>query len=379
MLNFKDFLASTPKLDETKTVTIIFGTGVSKALSSHTAADWPGQIRFLADCLPATVKDALDVEKVLKVAKSHHYTGLLHMIRRELGARWESKLTHCIKQVIESPHPTGKPAVAEWTQVLAEIGDLVREGRVRVASTNFDDMIAKACKLKVITRRGDVYDPEVMDSTNPQLLIEPPLPPGEEHRKYALTDENRFTLRAWGDTHQRTSPLWKDILQRTAGVLHLHGWYRLPNDLVIDPVDYHLAVERAIGEDLAASLIESSLRRPDTITLLVGVGEGLLDDHFIQIFKSLIRTHFDYRSIKELGLSLPTLAEQNLWLLQEDQDKAKPDLLSEVLREHGIQHPDTKLVTCEDLVKVVGYEKDGTGDAFALAPHSLRSILTHYL
>lgn len=317
--------------------------------------------------MPREERCRLGAKRIIRDgAKSHHFTGLLHILRRELGpARWAAALTACVQGVVDSRKPDTDDGVANWKDLFRELGPEVRAGRVRLATTNFDDMLARDSGLKVISRTGLVFDP-----FNPATIV-PILPtvslPGQSLAPEESQESKRIVLQLWGNSADQSGRLHRAIWEKAAGVLHLHGWYQRPDDLVVDPVDYHLASERAVGLDLSETLLTNLLLLPTEIVVFVGAGDGMLDDHFVQVWKKTDsrkgESSFDPRT--------------NLWLLNRVRDSHLPGKLQGILDDqvgHGLR--------VEDILTPVVYGAEDPADVndnFQLAPLRIRDILTQYL
>ena len=356
--NFLTENSCPPNIDPV--VTLVFGTGFSKAFSGGaTAADWPGLIRTLAGLLP-TPKQKKYITGIVEKAlgpvpgsgagaadvspDTHHYTALLHILRKELGGKWNAVIESTVQQVVDGR----KKAVvsAEWKKVLKVISQRAQAGHVRVLSTNFDDLLARELGLKVLLRSGEVFDP-VTGSPVPLIAAARPI-----------------ALRAWGQTDHQSGRLHRKILKDTCGVLHLHGWYRQPKDLVVDPVDYHAAEERVDRLDLAVGLFRSILDSGTAASVFVGVGDGMIDDHFCKIWETvhLIRKARQ-RILRRGSLYQKPVTCPNLWLLHEsEKDK--------------VQKLKRKLPQCEQIICPVSYPS-GTSK-YDLMPAYLSEILNHY-
>jgi hypothetical protein len=350
MRTVDEYLRECPvRIPANQTATVLFGTGLSKALSRSPAADWKGQIKELAGAARDPVlRQLLAPGAVLDSARAHHFTGLLHMIRRELDQRWSAVMTQCIQKVVDQKRGATQPGVAAWNQVLQRLGTLARSGVARVATTNFDDLAARRCGLKVMSREGEVFEP---GDPSAQIRLLPSA--GPLQARGGVTD-NRMILNLWGNMERLEGKLSVSMLERTAGVLHLHGWYLRPDQLVVDPVEYHQTVVRALWSDLAAHMLISSLARKNTTTIFSGVGDGLYDDHFVNLLRLLIQEEH----ISAGG------AAQNIWLLQETEARDRPAQMEAALRRVGIDRP------LSSIIQVVSYGSD-----YGLAPVALGRIL----
>ncbi len=348
-----------------QTITVVFGTGISKALSRSDAADWPGQIRHLA----ARLKDlkgpigGLDVNALLQCARSHHYTGLLHMIRRELGDLWDRELDACITEVMRNRRSDTDPVVRRWIDVLQALGKLAKEGRARLATTNFDHMVACEAGLNVITREGQVFEtspPNRQIHLLPQLELQT-----DETPPSGLTSENRLILDIWGNLWIEPGKLQRGVLERTAGVLHLHGWYKRPKQLIVDPVEYHLAAVRAHSADLAASMLLELLQKPNSAVILVGMGDTMHDDHFEKLLQLLAkRDPLDEQA-----------AAQNVWLLPHSEAQTRVSKMRLPQDAHG-NH-----LELGHLLQVVTYDDSvpgGPGQDHSKTPEALQGLVNHF-
>lgn len=352
----------------THAVTLVFGTGLSSALSDHSAKDWKGQIRYLAAQLTKKEQRRLGVERILKDgAKSHHFTGLLHILRRELGVtKWAKALKDCIQGVVDTEKSVADKGVQNWNGLFEKLGDYVRDGRVRLATTNFDDILARRCRLNVISRNGLVFNPLAPESAVP--ILPAAALPGTSHMPPEESQEaKRVVLQLWGNSEDQSGRLNRDIWNKAAGVLHLHGWYQRPDDLVVDPVDYHLASERAVSLDLTETLLTRLLRSRNETVVFVGAGDGMLDDHFIEVWNAT-REKDDESSFDP---------SSNLWLINRVCDSRLPAKLQKILD----QRPGNTLRVM-DLLTPVRYGAEDPTDRsahFELAPLRVGDILTQRL
>lgn len=353
MTTTDDFLELNPcPPDVDPVITLVFGTGISKAFTTssvrpqgHPAADWPGLMEALAEQMPADRQ--AQMKEMIQTARggvsgTHHYTALLHILRRELDSAWDATIEATVQGVVDAEVPRDG-----WRAVLDEIRRRAMDGSVRVMSTNFDDLLARALKLKVLLRTGEAFDPRTGKAVP---LIEAAKP---------------VALRAWGQTDSQPNRLRQEILSQTCGVLHLHGWYRRPGlgDLVVDPVDYHIATERLHHKDLAVSLFRRILDSSRAVSVFVGVGDGMIDDHFCLLWRQVheMRQRRE-REIAEGSLE-STPPRRNLWLLREDEVGKVAKL-------------EAKLGPYSSAITPVVYP--GSGGDFDQLPLSLMRILEHY-
>jgi len=364
---FTDNTISKETIGKVNYAIVLFGTGISKALSSNDASDWKGQIRRLAE--GRDEKDS--IEKMLKSGQPYHYTAMLHVLRRALGKEgWKERFNSCVSAVVEEKR--GGAIADEWHQLLREMGKASKERQLGLATTNFDDLVALASGLKVISRTGVVYDPKLNTSDAPDpvhILPSAPLP-GREGGAQDMTESKRMVLRLWSNHENLAGSLRSEIWERAAGVLHIHGWYRLQEELVIDPVDYHLARDRAIGSDLTATLLVNALLNPSVLVVFAGLGDSVFDDHFTEIFHQCA----DLKKRKEKGFN----AETNLWLLNPHANREHPQNLDDSIR--GYLTDLGKKADGFDMkspLTPVFYESNNDTD-YSQAPSKLREILTRF-
>ena len=91
-------------------------------------------------------------------------------------------------------------------------------------------------------------------------------------------------------------------------VWHLHGWWDESDSIVLDPIDYELSRRQRFSDEQ----LENTLLNDKATVLFCGVGDGMADLRFRQIFR-------------KISGNAKSVFRNNFWLLVEDENPDYPD------------------------------------------------------
>lgn len=235
-----------------------------------------------------------------------------------------------------------------WQDVIQRIRGAAEAGHAPILmTTNYDDLLASQLGWNVV-----YFPDEPLKSNTPANNATLPSVPGARLARIvpnkggqSSTDEipllNQIQrLEDFIGLHQTG---WLSPQQHF--VCHLHGWWGDPSSLIFDPGDYRQVERRAFEP------VRRVFSSENHACVIVGTGEGLIDPHFVEYWKTL-----------------PAEVEgSNIWLLKVSRENSGSDDVDDVkkLRERIDQL----------MLKLDGKVTMVTFDDFSQLPEILVEIL----
>ena len=309
-------------------VTFVLGAGVSLALanpSKRSQASWTGLLStllggtskrlnagYLKDGLKehlwlkqTSVQHRMHIIQILSQGNADMSVAMMYLLnrlhRQHITPRkrkniysWQEDLNAAMHQ-IEQGAPDDN-----WQKVLKQMGQLAREGKTLLVTTNFDHLVAKQTKLPIYLGPRKITIPaSIKDSTYCTWPDGCLIPTRWVKRKAMLKREEfatsilRRTLPAPAAFHQawkRPSSIPQSWFTQLASVLHIHGSRLLPTSLVFDPSSYDSISDSGDGSNLLGSLIHEPTHSGAVI--FIGCGGTLFDPHFIKYWQNRGKNSF---------------------------------------------------------------------------------------
>ena len=296
-------------------VTFVFGTGLTIGLSNnHRASSWSGLLQeVLKEWEKHVHGRSPEVSApgwvLTRSTDGDCLVAAAYVLRRQMMAQVGSPISlqsfgDAVKAAVQAlcdraieyvaANPTEDPGIVG--DALRVLGRKVLEGKARLLTTNYDDIVARLANLKVLLPDGRYFEP--LSPTMGHSAI--------EHIPDFGAPERLRRMSTWRHIdHSAASP------RQSGSVLHLHGWHGQAEAIVIDPVDYHVICDRAKGaRDERTAMIHTC---NDTVihcmregpVVYYGVGAGMLDPHF-----ELLRTH-----ARDSSGTPKDLTSSNFWIL----------------------------------------------------------------
>jgi hypothetical protein len=236
-------------------------------------ATWDGLVRSLteaAEWQPQSLNDVMCALAVMGREDATILAGVAHPVQRRLrrDERWGAVLQE--KVGMAKGYWDQK---TEWTVLFESIKTRAAAKLAcppLMVTTNYDDLVARACGLKVLSvdaepgprRRLTLDDPEDHETTEKDPA---------RVRQY----EAPAHLAEFHEAKAYWSLYEQGLLEpEEYFVHHLHGWWRRPDSIILDAADYASRLDESPDEGLSLWL-----RTESKVVVIAGMGAGLFDDH----------------------------------------------------------------------------------------------------